>query len=168
MKVVVTGGAGFVGGNLCRVLAGECTDLVVLDDLSTGYKANLTGLPVTLYEGSILDRELLAEACDGAASIVHLAARGSVPASVADPASTHEVNATGTLNVLDEARAQGAHVVVASSSSVYGGGPTLPKHEGLAAAPRSPYAASKLAAEAYAHAYQDVFDLPAMVFRFFN
>src|SRR5205823_4433261 len=79
-----------------------------------------------------------------------------------------EVNATGTLNVLEAARRQGTHVVLASSSSVYGADPTLPKHERLAPAPRSPYAASKLAAESYARAYQDVYRLPAIVFRFFN
>ncbi len=168
MKVVITGGAGFVGGNLCRVLADRQADVVVVDDFSTGYKSNLTGLDTTLYEGSILDRGLLAEACDGADSIVHLAARASVPRSIAEPVATNEVNVTGTLNVLEAAREQDAHVVVASSSSVYGAGPPLPKHEGLAAAPSSPYAASKLAAESYARAYQDVFNLQAIAFRFFN
>jgi UDP-glucose 4-epimerase len=168
MRVVITGGAGFVGGNLCRVLADRRTDIVVVDDFSTGYKSNLAGLDVTLYEGSILDRGLLAEACAGADSIVHLAARASVPRSIKEPVATNEVNVTGTVNVLEAARGQGAHVVVASSSSVYGSGPALPKHEGLAAAPRSPYAASKLAAESYAQAYQDAFDLPTIAFRFFN
>jgi UDP-glucose 4-epimerase len=168
MKVVITGGAGFVGGNLCRELTDRRADVVVVDDFSTGYKSNLTGLDVTLYEGSILDRGLLAEACEGADSIVHLAARASVPRSIADPVATNEVNVTGTLNVLEAAREQDAHVVVASSSSVYGAGPSLPKHEGLAVAPKSPYAASKLAAEAYARAYQDVFAVRAIAFRFFN
>jgi UDP-glucose 4-epimerase len=168
MRVVVTGGAGFVGGNLCRVLADRVDEIVVVDDFSTGYKSNLTGLPVTLYEGSVLDQAVLAEACHGAASIVHLAARPSVPRSVADPLATHEVNVTGTLKVLQAAREQRAHVVLASSSSVYGADPTLPKHEGLVPAPKSPYAASKLSAEAYALAYQDVYDLPVIAFRFFN
>lgn len=168
MKIVITGGAGFVGANLCRALADQPSEVVVLDDLSTGYKSNLAGLDVTFYEGSILDRELLDEVCHGAQSIVHLAARASVPRSIADPVVTNRVNVTGTINVLETAREHNAHVIVASSSSVYGANPTLPKHEGLAVAPMSPYAASKLAAESYALAYQAVFDLKTLVFRFFN
>jgi UDP-glucose 4-epimerase len=168
MKIVITGGAGFIGANLCRALAGQPAEVVVLDDLSTGFKSNLAGLDVTLYEGSVLDRELLAEVCHGARSIVHLAASASVPRSLADPVGTSQVNVTGTINVLEAAREHHAYVVVASSSSVYGTNPTLPKHEGLAAAPRSPYAASKLAAESYALAYQDAFGLKTLAFRFFN
>jgi UDP-glucose 4-epimerase len=168
MKVVITGGAGFIGANLCRALADQPVDVVVIDDFSTGFKSNLAGLDVTLYEGSVLDRELLTEVCHGARSIVHLAASASVPRSIADPVGTSQVNVTGTINVLEAAREHHAHVVVASSSSVYGTSPTLPKHEGLAVAPRSPYAASKLAAESYALAYQDVFGLETLAFRFFN
>lgn len=170
MRVVITGGAGFVGANLCCALtsADPAVDLAILDDFSTGYKSNLVGLPVTLYEGSVLDTDLLAEACAGADSIVHLAALASVPRSVADPVQVHEVNVTGTVRVLEAARVAGAHVIVASSSSVYGANPTLPKHEGMAAQPLNPYAASKLAAESYALAYQHVYGLRTLALRFFN
>jgi UDP-glucose 4-epimerase len=171
MKVVVTGGAGFIGANLCRRLADDpaIDRVVALDDLSSGQRGNLDGLDVELIEGSILDADTLDQACDGAAAVVHLAARGSVPRSLADPEQTHDINATGTLRVLEAARrAGGPHVVLASSSSVYGANPVLPKHEQLVPMPMSPYAASKLAAEGYALAYQQCFDLPTLVFRFFN
>src|SRR5690606_26059571 len=103
------------------------------------------------------------------AAIVHLGARPSVPRSVADPVASHDVNATGTLNVLEAARRAGdVHVVAASSSSVYGANPTLPKHEDLAPRPLSPYAASKLATESYTLAWQHSYGLPTLAFRFFN
>ena len=170
MKVVVTGGAGFIGANLCRELLGrsEVTDVVAIDDLSTGFASNLDGLPVQLVEGSILDQEVLRECMVGASSVVHLAARPSVPRSLIDPVASHEANATGTLYVLEAAREIEAHVVVASSSSVYGATVELPKHEDLPTVPLSPYAASKLATEAYALAYQASFGMPALAFRFFN
>ena len=169
MKVVVTGGAGFVGANLCRVLSrhGD-TEVVVVDDLSTGRIGNLDGVPVDLRVTSILAEEELRAACKGASSIVHLAAVPSVPRSVADPRRTHDANVTGTLAVLDVARVVGAHVVVASSSSVYGHSPTLPKSEDMACRPDSPYAVSKLAAESYALAYRSCYGMPCTAFRFFN
>lgn len=171
MKVVVTGGAGFIGANLCRVL-GEHADIeevVAVDDLSTGRRANLEGTAAKLLEGSILDSRLLDEAVDGAGAIVHLAARPSVPRSIADPVASHEANASGTVEVLEAARRAGNPlVIVASSSSVYGANPTLPKREDLAPMPLSPYAASKLATEAYALAYQRSFGVPVLAFRFFN
>lgn len=169
MKVVVTGGAGFIGASLCAaLLRSGVGEVVVVDDLSTGDAANLAGLPVRLVEGSILDRALLADACSGAASVVHLAARPSVPRSLTDPLATHEVNATGTVRVLEAAREAAAHVVVASSSSVYGANREIPKREDTTPLPLSPYAASKLAAESYALAYQASFALPALALRFFN
>lgn len=170
MKVVVTGGAGFIGANLCRELSArpEVTQVVALDDLSTGFKENLDGGTAELLVGSILDRDLLSEIVTGAASIVHLAARPSVPRSLLDPIASHEVNATGTLNVLEAARQAAAHVVVASSSSVYGDTDVLPKHEDLPTRPLSPYGVSKLATEAYALAYQSSFALETLAFRFFN
>lgn len=171
MKVVVTGGAGFIGANLCRHLGASrgVEQVVALDDLSTGFAANLDGVAALLVEGTILDPEVLDAAFDGASSVVHLAAVPSVPRSLADPRRSHEVNATGTVAVLEAARRAGCgHVVVASSSSVYGANPELPKHEDLAARPLSPYAASKLAAEAYALAWQSSFGLPTLAFRFFN
>jgi UDP-glucose 4-epimerase len=171
MRVVVTGGAGFIGGNLCRTLCAHPAvgEVVAFDDLSTGSRANLDGIDVQLVEGTILDTDALAAVCTGADAIVHLAAIGSVPRSVADPLPSHLANATGTVNVLEAARRAGdAHVIVAGSSSVYGANPTLPKHEELATRPLSPYAASKLAAEAYALAWSASYDLPVLSFRFFN
>lgn len=170
MRVVVTGGAGFIGANLCRELLARpgISEVVALDDLSTGFASNLSDVDAELVEGSILDRALLAKVLDGTSSVVHLAARPSVPRSLVDPVASHEVNATGTLYVLEAAREVGAHVVVASSSSVYGSVPTLPKHEDLPTRPMSPYAVSKLATEAYTLAHQVSFDLPTLVFRFFN
>ena len=165
----MTGGAGFIGANLCRRLSSAGERVVALDDLSTGNLDNLRGIDVTFVEGSILDATALDGALDGATAVVHLAARPSVPRSIADPVASHLANATGTVEVLEAARRAGnVHVIVASSSSVYGANPTLPKHEDLATQPLSPYAASKLATEAYALAYQQSFGLPALAFRFFN
>ncbi|HEX5587928.1 MAG TPA: NAD-dependent epimerase/dehydratase family protein [Acidimicrobiia bacterium] len=170
MKVLVTGGAGFIGANLCRRLteSGE-HEVVVIDDLSTGSRANLDGLDVELFEGSFLDAALLDDAVRGVQAVVHLGAVPSVPRSIADPVTSHLANATGTVMVLEAARAEGdTHVIVASSSSVYGANPTLPKREDLATFPLSPYGASKLATEAYALSYQYSFGLPVLAFRFFN
>jgi UDP-glucose 4-epimerase len=170
MKVVVTGGAGFIGANLCRELTAhpQVTEVIALDDLSTGYKENLDGTRAELVVGSILDRGLLAEVVAGASSVIHLAARPSVPRSLLDPVASHEANATGTLYVLEAARAAEVHVAVASSSSVYGNTDVLPKHEDMPTRPLSPYGVSKLAAECYALAHQSSFGLPTVAFRFFN
>lgn len=171
MKVLVTGGAGFIGGNLCRRLAREpgVTEVRVIDDLSTGHLDAIEGLDVQFEEASILDTDALARASTGCDAIVHLAALGSVPRSIENPIRSHEVNATGTLRVLEAARATGgAHVIFASSSSVYGANPLLPKREDMQPMPMSPYAVSKLAAEQYALAYAKCYDLPVLPFRFFN
>lgn len=172
MKVVITGGAGFIGTNLAQhlLVQPQITEVRILDDLSTGFRSNLRLIPgASFVEGSILDVSLLEAAVAGVDSIVHLAARPSVPRSIAEPRASHEVNATGTLNVLEAARQAGnIHTVVASSSSVYGANPTLPKHEDLATRPVSPYAASKQAAESYTLAWQHSYGLPTLAFRFFN
>ena len=171
MRVVVTGGAGFIGGNLCRHLLAmaDVDEVVVLDNLVTGNAANIADLPVRFVERSILDDDALDEACSGADAIVHLAALGSVPRSVADPIASHLNNTTGTAMVLEAARRHGnLHTIVASSSSVYGSNPVMPKHEDLATRPMSPYAATKLATEAYALAWGNSFGLPVLAFRFFN
>jgi UDP-glucose 4-epimerase len=170
MRVVVTGGAGFIGGNVCRelVAADAVTSVVAYDDLSSGVAGNLAGVDAELVEGTILDPDALRAAISGADAVIHLAARPSVPKSLLDPFASHDVNATGTVRVLESARAAGAHVIVASSSSVYGATKELPKHERLPTRPMSPYAASKLATEAYALAYGESFGLPALAFRFFN
>ena len=166
----MTGGAGFIGSNLCRTLVAsdQVGNVVALDDLSTGSVDNLDGVPVDLVVGSILHVDDLVEVVDGAEVIVHLAARPSVPRSIADPERSHEVNATGTLRVLEAARSVGARVIVASSSSVYGANPTLPKHESMATLPMSPYAVSKLATEQYALAWQHSYGLSTLAFRFYN
>ena len=169
LKVVITGGAGFIGANLCRQLSEAGHVVIALDDLSTGREANLRGLDVQLIEGSIVDRPLIRRVLSGADAVVHLAARGSVPRSLADPLATHEANATETAEVVEAARlADVGHVVVASSSSVYGANPALPKHEDLAPAPISPYGASKLLSESLALAYQSSFGMPVLALRFFN
>jgi UDP-glucose 4-epimerase len=169
VQVVITGGAGFIGANLCRHLCGRGDDVTVIDDFSTGRNSNLAGLDVRLVRGTILDDAALDDAFAGADAVVHLAALGSVPRSVADPIASHHANATGTVMVLEAARRHGLlHTVVASSSSVYGSNPVLPKHEDLATRPMSPYAGSKLATEGYALAWQASYDLPVLAFRFFN
>ncbi|GAA4604536.1 SDR family oxidoreductase [Actinoallomurus liliacearum] len=170
MKVVVTGGAGFIGANLCRELMARpgIDEVVALDDLSTGRVDNLEGSGADLVEGSILDQGLVSDVLADADAVVHLAARPSIPRSLAAPVASHAANATGTLLLLEACRRRSVHVVAASSSSVYGGVPDLPKHEDLPTRPLSPYGASKLAAEAYVLAYGASFGLPVLALRFFN
>jgi UDP-glucose 4-epimerase len=168
MRVLVTGGAGFIGSNLCRELAGDADSVTVLDDLSTGDAANLDGVEVDLRVGSVLDSDLVTELVSRADAVVHLAARGSVPRSLVDPLRTHLVNATGTLHVLEAVRRHGAHLVWSSSSSVYGPNAVIPQVETAPPAPASPYAASKLAAEAYADSFAACFGIDLLTFRFFN
>ncbi|TDC85168.1 NAD-dependent epimerase/dehydratase family protein [Micromonospora sp. KC606] len=171
MRILITGGAGFIGSNLARAALVEpaVKEVTVLDDLSVGLRGNLDGLDVNLVEGSILDRAALDTAMAGREAVVHLAALPSVPRSLRDPVASHHANATGTLMVLEAARRHDVgHVLVASSSSVYGMNPVLPKAELTWTRPMSPYAASKLATEAYALAHQASFGLPTLAFRFFN
>lgn len=168
---LVTGGAGFIGSHLVDRLL-ECRARVrVLDDFSTGKRENLerAGAAVEVLEGSITDPWTCARACSGVDVVFHQAALPSVERSVLDPASTHEVDATGTLNVLVAAKDAGARrVVYAGSSSAYGDTPELPKHEGMANTPRSPYAAAKLAGEMYCRVFADVYGLETVVLRYFN
>lgn len=166
--MLITGGAGFVGANLARHLADKGGDVVVLDDLSTGLRSNLDGTGAEFVKGSILDERLLGKLAMDVDSVVHLAALPSVPRSIAQPRPSHEVNVTGTLCVLDAARRRGTQVILASSSSVYGQNPRLPKSEDLQTMPMSPYAVSKLAGEQYALAYGVCYGVPVLPFRFFN
>ena len=171
MKVLITGGAGFIGANLSRALIDQdwINEVVVIDDLSFGFRSNLDGLEVTFVEGSILDEDLLKSTMGGVSAVVHLAARSSVPRSIGDPLAAHRDNTTGTALVLEAARSQGdVQVIVASSSSVYGANESLPKHEGLATQPVSPYAATKLASESYTLAWGHSYGMPVLALRFFN
>ena len=169
MRVLITGGAGFIGSNLAELALAQGHDVTVIDDLSTGFEENLEGLDMRFVRGTILSPDHLAEAMAGADSVVHLAALGSVPRSIKDPIASHAANATGTLLVLEAARAAAVgHVVVASSSSVYGLNPALPKHEREWVRPMSPYAVTKLATEQYPLAYQQSYGMETLAFRFFN
>lgn len=169
MNVLVTGGAGFIGANLVRDLLAGGDTVTVLDDFSTGERQNLDGCDASIVEGSVLDAVALDEALVGAEAVIHLAARPSVPRSLANPLATHHANATGTLQVLEGARrAGGPQVIVASSSSVYGANRSMPKSEDLIPMPVSPYAVSKLATESYALAYGACFRLEILALRFFN
>ena len=169
--MAITGGAGFIGSNLVRSALQQegITQVTVLDDMSTGTRTNLVGLEVEVVEGSLLDPVALDRAVSGADRVVHLAALGSVPRSVKNPVASHAANATGTVMLLEACRRHEVeHVVVSSSSSVYGANPALPKHEREWVRPMSPYAVSKLATEQYTLAYQSIFGLSATAFRFFN
>jgi UDP-glucose 4-epimerase len=171
VPVLVTGGAGFIGSNLVAALAADDTRVRVLDDISTGSMANLRDVAddVEVMVGDIRAPDQVRRAMDGVDTIYHLAALPRVARSVADPFGTHLVNVNGTLNVLVAARDTGVRrVVFASSSSVYGDTPTLPKHEDMAPWPQSPYAASKLAGEGYCRAFSNVYGVEAVSLRFFN
>lgn len=171
LRVVVTGGAGFIGANLCRRLSADDRfgAIAAYDNLTTGFAHNLTGADVELIEADIRDAGALDRAFAGADAVVHLAARGSVSRSVADPLATHAVNIAGTVEVMEAVRRAGvAHVLFASSSSVYGSNPVLPKNEQLEAQPMSPYAVSKLAGEQWVLCYGKVYGLSTLAFRFFN
>jgi UDP-glucose 4-epimerase len=167
-KVAVTGGAGFIGSNLVARLASEGSEVVVVDDLSTGLLSNVESQRCEFRHVSITDFVNLSNAIHDCETIFHLGARGSVPRSIGNPVATHDVNATGTLNVLEVARSSGAHVVFSSSSSVYGRNLELPKDESMWLGPMTPYAASKLAAEGYVQAYASAYDVPTTLLRFFN
>ena len=171
MNVLVTGGAGFIGSNLVHALAGAGEAVRVLDDFSTGRAENLAGAAgrIEVLEGDVRDPARVAAAVDGVEVVYHLAALPSVARSVADPRASHSVNVEGTLNLLLAARDAGVRrLVYASSSSVYGDTPVLPKHEGMPVSPRSPYAAAKLAGEAYCRALACVYPLETVSLRFFN
>jgi nucleoside-diphosphate-sugar epimerase len=170
-KYLVTGGAGFIGCNLVRYILQHGHDVTVLDDFSTGKRQNLTDLAgrINLIEGDIRDRSTCERAVAGCQAVFHEAALGSVPRSVDDPVTTHDVNVNGTVNVLEAARAAGVRrVVFAASSSAYGDQIESPKHEGMVPAPISPYAASKIACEAYLRGYAAVYGLETLSLRYFN
>ncbi|HZP40179.1 MAG TPA: SDR family oxidoreductase [Candidatus Binatia bacterium] len=167
---LVTGGAGFIGSNIADALARRGDRVRVLDDFSTGYRENLTAIPdVEIIEGDLRDSATVTRAVAGVDGVFHEAALRSVPRSVDDPMSSNEVNVTGTLNLLMACRAAKVRrVVYASSSSVYGDDPTLPKVETLPTRPISPYAVSKLAAEHYCVTFAKLYGLETVSLRYFN
>jgi nucleoside-diphosphate-sugar epimerase len=170
-RVLVTGGAGFIGSHLVDRLLRDGHDVVVLDNLSTGRRENLAEAAdaVEFVEGDIRDLDAIRAAIRGADVVYHQAALPSVPRSIEAPADSHAANATGTLNVLIAAReADVRRVVYASSSSVYGDTPTLPKREEMAPSPLSPYAVSKLAGELYCRVFHHVYGLETVALRYFN
>jgi nucleoside-diphosphate-sugar epimerase len=170
-NVLVTGGAGFIGSSITRALLARGQAVRVLDDLSSGKRENLADLPgdVDWIEGDILDPATMARAAEGVEVIFHQAAIPSVPRSLAAPLSSHEANATGTLEVLQAARARGVRrVVYAGSSSAYGDTPMLPKVETMSPLPLSPYAVSKLAGELYCQMFARTMGLETVVLRYFN
>jgi UDP-glucose 4-epimerase len=170
---LVTGGAGFIGSNLVHRLARDGESVRVLDDFSTGRRANLRGLPpgrVEVVEGDLRDRRAVRAAVRGVDLVLHQGAIPSVPRSLADPGATTAVNVLGSVHLLEACADAGTvrRVVLASSSSVYGDSPTLPKVESMPLLPLSPYAASKAAMEGYARAFSASRGVPAVVLRYFN
>jgi UDP-glucose 4-epimerase len=172
--VLVTGGAGFIGSHLVDRLLADGASVRVLDNLSTGAIENLAGARragsrFEFLEGDIRDLATVERAARGAVAIYHQAAMRSVPRSIDDPLGANEHNVTGTLNVLEAARRAGVpRVVYASSSSVYGDRPDLPKREDQPPAPISPYAASKVAGELYARVWWKAYGVETVGLRYFN
>ena len=170
-RYLVTGGAGFIGSHLVEALLRDGKDVVVFDNFITGRRENLAPWRerIHLIDGSVTDLAACERAARDVQYVLHQAALPSVPRSLQDPAATHAANATGTLNVLLAAREAGVQrVVYASSSSVYGNTAELPKREGMAPRPVSPYAVSKLAGEYYCRSFTASFGLETVALRYFN
>ncbi|GIV76569.1 MAG: GDP-mannose 4,6-dehydratase [Litorilinea sp.] len=168
---LVTGGAGFIGSHLVAALLAQGHQVRVLDNFSTGRRTNLAPYldQIQLVEGDIRSYHVVAAAMANVDYVLHQAALPSVPRSVRDPITTNEVNVMGTLHVLHAAREAGVRrVVLASSSSVYGANPELPKQEAMCPQPRSPYAVSKLAAEQHGQLFWQLYGLETVALRYFN
>jgi len=173
MKYIVTGGAGFIGSHIVEDLVHQKHEVVILDDLFSGRMENITPFlkdgRASLVRGSVTDLPLLRKTFKGADGIFHEGAIASVPRSIADPVATNEANVTGTLNVLVAARDCGVRkVLFASSSSVYGDTPTLPKREDMSPCPLSPYAITKLTGEQYLRVFSEIYGLQTVALRYFN
>jgi nucleoside-diphosphate-sugar epimerase len=170
-KVLVTGGAGFIGSHLVERLLADGHEVRVLDNFATGRRENLSGLidEIELIEGDIQSYERVHNAIRGTELVFHAAALPSVPRSIQDPLTSTSVNVTGTLNTLLSARDEGVRrVIYASSSSIYGANPELPKTTRMLPAPISPYAVAKLAGEGLCRSFTEVFELETVSLRYFN
>lgn len=167
---LVTGGAGFIGSHLVHALVERGDKVRVLDNFSTGNRENLASLTgVEVIEGDIRSYHTVREAVDGVHFVLHQAALPSVPRSIRDPITSNDVNVVGTLNVLNASRdAKVARLIYASSSSIYGRNPELPKREDMVPLPISPYAVSKLAGENYCRAFWDMYGFETVMLRYFN
>jgi nucleoside-diphosphate-sugar epimerase len=171
MKVLVTGGAGFIGSHLVEALVGRGDQVVVLDDLSTGKPENLAPLRdrIRFVEGSVADWETAQQAVVGCDAVLHEGALPSVARSVQDPVTSNHANVTGTLTMLTAARDAGVkRFVFAASSSAYGSNPALPKREDMLSQPKSPYAVSKLAGELYCQVFAQLYPIETVCLRYFN
>lgn len=170
MRIVITGGAGFIGSNLAEVLSKDnANEVIVLDDLSTGKLVNTKEMAIKFVNGSITDLELLQTIFKDVDYVLHQAAIPSVPRSINEPIASNNANITGTLNVLVAARDRNVKkVVYASSSSVYGDTPKLPKREDMTPTPLSPYAVTKLTGEHYCNVFTEVYGLKTVALRYFN
>jgi nucleoside-diphosphate-sugar epimerase len=169
LKALVTGGAGFIGSNLALALLARGHDVRLLDNFSTGHRANLEPLDAEVVEGDLRSYERVAAAVGGVDVVFHQGALPSVPRSIQDPLTSTAVNVEGTLNVLLAARDAGVRrVVFASSSSVYGDAPGMPRRESQPLAPLAPYAVSKLAAEQYCMVANRVYGVETVALRYFN
>ncbi|MBD3367711.1 MAG: NAD-dependent epimerase/dehydratase family protein [Candidatus Eisenbacteria bacterium] len=169
--MLVTGGAGFIGSHIVERLLDLGHSVRVLDDFSTGRRENIAAFEsdVDLHVGDVRDLEAVRRAVDGVDVVFHEAALASVPRSVDDPVTSNEVNVGGTLNVLVAARDAGVgRLVYASSSSIYGDSPELPKREDMAPSPESPYAVGKLAGEHYCKVFSSLYGLECVALRYFN
>lgn len=169
MKILITGGAGFIGSHIAELYQSRAKEIRILDNLRTGYRHNLEGLRHTFIEGSVTDRDLVRKAVEGVDYVFHMAALVSVPESMAKPGECVDINVHGLLNVLEEASAAGVRkLVYASSAAVYGDNPTVPKLETMLPEPKSPYAITKLDGEYYLGMFQNQGSLETAVIRFFN
>jgi len=167
----VTGGAGFIGSNICQQLLKRGESVRILDDFSTGKRENIVGFKdsVELIEGDLRDWEIVKRAMAGVDFVLHQGDLPSVERSIKDPLTTTQVNIMGTLNVLLAAHeAKAKRLVYASSSSVYGDTPTLPKKEAMKTNPQSPYAVTKLIGEEYCRIYYSIYGLETVCLRYFN
>ena len=169
MKILVTGGAGFIGSHIVEHYQDKAEEIRVLDNLRTGYLRNLEGLRHTFIEGSICDRELVRQAVQGVDYIFHMAALVSVPESMSKISECIDINVNGLLNVLEEASAAGVKkIVLASSAAIYGDNPTVPKLEAMYPEPKSPYAITKLDGEYYLNMFRAEGKINTAAVRFFN